>query len=298
VIVVADASPLQYLVLMPLLDHDVAAKLGRETVLLMRSGGYTAPSDRYVDLRAALDATRSDTIEYPPDRQPVFPGAGEATTRITVENDTVLSVGRRMATAGPVAALNFASATSPGGGFLNGARAQEESIARSSGLFLALEDRHMYPYHRARRDAMYSDYVIYSPDVPVFRTDAGELLEDPWTLSIVTCPAVNGGALERYAPERLPEIPAVMTTRTAKVLSVAAEQNVRRFILGAWGCGAFGLDPEMMAGIFRDALMGRFRGVFDEIVFAVADWSPGQRFIGPFQRNLDGGSTAGAVEKP
>jgi len=155
----------------------------------------------------------------------------------------------------------------------------------------------MYAYHRGRLDAMYSDYVIYSPDVPVFRTDAGELLDDPWNLSVVTCPAANRTALERYAPERLAEIPAVMTARTAKVLSVAAEQNVRRFILGAWGCGAFGLDPEMMAGIFHDALTERFRGVFDEIVFAVTDWSQDQHFIGPFRRMFNRGSTAGPVEK-
>lgn len=83
-----------------------------------------------------------------------------------------------MATDGAVAALNFASATHPGGGFLSGARAQEESIARSSGLFACLEGREMYSWHRSRLDAMYSDWIIYSPDVPVFRTDDGELLEE------------------------------------------------------------------------------------------------------------------------
>ena len=75
-----------------------------------------------------------------------------------------------------VAALNFAAAGSPGGGFLNGARAQEESIARSSGLLAAIEPCQMYAFHRARQDAMYTDWVIYSPDVPVFRTDEGALL--------------------------------------------------------------------------------------------------------------------------
>ena len=135
---------------------------------------------------------------------------------------------------------------------------------------------------------MSSDYVIYSPAVPVFRTDAGDLIEEPWHLSIVTCPAVNGAAIARHAPELLAKIPGVMTVRTAKMLAVAAEQDARRFNLGAWGCGAFGLNPEMMAGIFRHALMGPFRGVFDELVFAVSDWSPEERFIGPFQRMLGG----------
>jgi uncharacterized protein (TIGR02452 family) len=111
-------------------------------------------------------------------------------------------------------------------------------------------------------------------------------------MSIITCPAANGAALQRHAPARLAEIPAVMSARTAKVLAVAAEQNVRRFVLGAWGCGAFGLDPGMMAGIFHDALMNPFRGVFDEVVFAVTDWSLEQRFIGPFQRMFDRQSPA------
>jgi hypothetical protein len=38
----------------------------------------------------------------------------------------------------------------------------------------------------------------------------------------------------------------------------------------------------MMAGIFAEALK-EFGGEFNEIAFAVTDWSPEQRFIGPFQ---------------
>lgn len=123
----------------------------------------------------------------------------------------------------------------------------------------------------------------------MFRTDSGDLLDEPWLLSILTCPAVNGAALEGYAPARPGEIEAVMTNRTTKMLSVAAAHDVRRFILGAWGCGAFGLDPQMMAAMFRDAFIGPFRGVFDEIVFAVTDWSPEKRFIGPFDSVFGGG---------
>lgn len=266
------------------MPRDLAAKLGHETVALLRAGGYTTESGRHVDLRGALAASRADTVEYPPERQPPTPARGDAATRITVENDTVLAVGRRLAAGGVVAALNFASATHPGGGFLNGALAQEESIARSSGLFHALENREMYAYHLAKPDAMYSHYVLYTPDVPVFRRDSGELLDEAWYLSVVTCAAVYGTALERYAPNRLPEVPGVMAARTAKVLSVAAEQGIRRFILGAWGCGAFGLDPAMMARIFHDALNGAFHGVFEEVVFAITDWSPEQRFIRPFHQ--------------
>ncbi|MBP1715376.1 MAG: hypothetical protein H6Q42_3579 [Deltaproteobacteria bacterium] len=52
---------------------------------------------------------------------------------------------------------------------------------------------------------------------------------------------------------------------------------------GAWGCGAFGYDPWRTAFDFRQALENEFNGAFFDIVFAIADWSPERRFLGPFR---------------
>jgi uncharacterized protein (TIGR02452 family) len=72
-----------------------------------------------------------------------------------------------------VGVLNFASAKNPGGGFRKGASAQEESLARSSSLYLALsQDRlfsEFYDYHRRGKDAIYSHRIIYSPRVTIFK---------------------------------------------------------------------------------------------------------------------------------
>lgn len=269
-----------------LIDRDFAARLGHETVGILEAGGYTAPSAARIDLSAELDRCRQATVEYPPDAPLLNQPRRRYRTALTVENATVLEVGRRLAERGPVAALNFAAAGHPGGGFLAGARAQEESIARSSGLFHAIDGRRMYAFHRDRADAMYSDWVVYSPDVPVFRTDDGRLLERRWNLSVLTCAAVNGVELERHAPHRMKDVPAVMRQRTARVLTVAAVHDVSHLILGAWGCGAFGLDAHMMADIFHEALAGRFDGVFEDVVFAITDWSPERRFIGPFAQRF------------
>ena len=60
-----------------------------------------------------------------------------------------------------------------------GARLPDRATPGASGfdLYACLDGNPMYAHHRDRRDPFYSHFVIYSPDVPVFRTDAGDLLE-------------------------------------------------------------------------------------------------------------------------
>jgi uncharacterized protein (TIGR02452 family) len=59
----------------------------------------------------------------------------------------------------------------------------------------------MYQFHMWNYDPLYSNYAIYSPAVPVFRADDGALLEGPYTVAIITSPAVNAAKLTdaRYA---------------------------------------------------------------------------------------------------
>jgi hypothetical protein len=52
-------------------------------------------------------------------------------------------------------------------------------------------------------------------------------------------------------------------------------------VLGVWGCEAFGNDPYRTAVDFRQALETEFNGAFFDIVFAITDWSPERRFLGP-----------------
>jgi uncharacterized protein (TIGR02452 family) len=266
------------------LNRQRAAQLGQQAVLISRTGCYAPPSGRMVDVRSDVEAAVAGTVAYPPNTRLPEPPPGRRTTRFEVTNETTLAAGRRLGDeASRVCALNFASAKHPGGGFLGGSRAQEESLARSSALYVCIEGSPLYAYHQRSGDPMYSHYALYSPDVPVFRDDTGDLLERPWLCSFITCPAVNAKVTLGRDPHAGPAIRDAMRERIRRVLAVAAAHGHEHLVLGAWGCGVFGNDPREIATLFRDAFDGKFRGVFDRVLFAVLDSSGDGRVLAPFR---------------
>lgn len=262
-----------------------ARRQGLEAVAVVAEGGYAAPSGRRVDLAEAVARAVASRRDYLPDETVRAPSsrAGHA-TRVSVVNGTSLATARTLAARGATPlVLNFASAKNPGGGFLNGARAQEESLARSSALYGCIQTSGMYAHHRASADCMYTDWMIHSAHVPVFRDDeSGALLEEPYTCAFLTSPAPNAGVVLQRDASRGEEVARVMTARVARALAVCAAEGHRSLVLGAWGCGVFANDPAVVARAFGAELDGVYAGVFDEVVFAVLDWSEARRFIRPF----------------
>lgn len=277
--------------------------IAADTLAILERGGYQAPSGRAVTVADSLDrAVRGTVLHRPADLDGLVdrlsPHAG-GITRIEVTGETTLAAARRLATGTPgrgqVACLNFASARNPGGGFLGGAQAQEEALARSSGLYAALiSAREFYDFHSAQRDLRYSDHVIYSPGVPVFRDDPGRLLEEPYEVAFLTAAAPNKGAIRERS--EVVGIPAVLRRRTAKVLAVAHHHGHRRLVLGAWGCGVFRNDPTTVADAFAGALLGDgvFAGRFDHVVFAIWDVAPGAPRLAAFRAAFPGTGRTGA----
>ncbi|MET9841377.1 MULTISPECIES: TIGR02452 family protein [Streptomyces] len=262
-------------------------EIARENAEILAAGGYRTRSGRQVELAAALADAKAGTRIYGPNR--VIPGErlvgdGRATAvEVTAESSTVAA--RRLAADAPegtaaagVAVLNFASARNPGGGYVRGAKAQEEALCRASALYeTLLEAPEYYEVHRAEVSTFYTDRVIHSPGVPVFRDDRGELMESPFLAGFLTSPAPNAGTILRQEPERAAEIPGALARRAELVLEVAASHGYRRLVLGAWGCGVFRNDPAHVAEAFRGLLSGRFAGTFDRVVFAVLDRNPVSR---------------------
>jgi uncharacterized protein (TIGR02452 family) len=120
----------------------------------------------------------------------------------------------------------------------------------------------MTDYYAAKRrsnSALYTDHMIYSPLVPVFRDDADRLLDEPWCVSMITAPAVNAGVVRSQEPENVSRIRDMMNCRIEYVLALAAHHGHQALVLGAWGCGVFANDPREVAELFASHLLGHWR---------------------------------------
>jgi uncharacterized protein (TIGR02452 family) len=255
-------------------NTDELRALARTTTAIIEAGHYMAPSGRQVRIAESTAAAVAGTRLYLPGQAVGIPvEAGAAGPVIEVTNETSLSASQRLGD--DVACLVFASARNPGGGFLNGAQAQEESIARVSALYACQTAvPRYYSFHRRAQDARYSDRVIYSPRVPVFTGEDGTLLEDPYLVSFLTAAAPNLGVILSSQPAAAGSVPEVLAARAWRVLEVAAAHGHRTLVLGAWGCGVFRNDPATVARAFAGHLK-RAAGWFDHVVFAVLDHQRG-----------------------
>jgi uncharacterized protein (TIGR02452 family) len=272
-----------------LMERHVAAKMGRDTQHITEQGWYTNPQGQQVGIRALRDAATQGTVTYRPGTTPPVGASRHARVHTFMHNQTTLAVAEaRVAQGYRVAILNFASATSPGGGWLDGARAQEESLARSSTLVHALRDDDMYQNETHWRNPFYDDTVIVSPGVPFFRHHNGQFLDSPWQGDVITSAAVMANAVQTYMPERFGEIGATMQQRTQKVFQVATTLDADILILGAWGCGAFGNDPEEIAQMMLDTMQLVDMRRFVAIDFAVADVKDALENYPAFATRFDG----------
>ncbi|MFI9045790.1 TIGR02452 family protein [Streptomyces sp. NPDC053427] len=250
--------------------------MAQETERIVAAGAYRAPSGRPVDIAAAVERARAGTRLYGPEPVAVEGSGAGVRTAFEVTGEGSLTAGRRLAEAGggPLAVLNFASARNPGGGYLNGAQAQEEALCRGSALYVCVREApDFYAAHRAEPSPFYSDRVILSPGVPVFRDDRGTLLEVPYQAGFLTSAAPNAGVIARQRPAEAGRVAGALTARAERVLEVAAAGGHRQLVLGAWGCGVFRNEPAQVAGAFAAHLLGagRFADRFDRVVFAVLD---------------------------
>ncbi len=181
---------------------------------------------------------------------------------------------------------NFASATNPGGGVTKGSSAQEECLCRCSTLYFNLNVADMwngfYTPHRNVQDPIHNDDCIYTPEVVVFKSDTAMpklLTEKEWTkVNVITCAAPNlrlkpanamnmgdGDKAAKIGDKALLEL---HEKRLSRILDVAAAAGNEVVILGAFGCGAFENNPEVVARAAKNVI-AKYKRKFETIEFAV-----------------------------
>jgi uncharacterized protein (TIGR02452 family) len=180
-----------------------------------------------------------------------------------------------------VAVLNFASATTPGGGAKSGASAQEECICRVSTLYPCLMAPQLkeafYDPHRKSRNALHNDDIIYTPNVVVIKDDDYNMLAETFMVDIISCAAPNlrekpnnaynsgdGKKVEISDADLL----VLHEKRARKIFASAVANKVEVLVLGAFGCGAFKNNPQVVAQAYKNVLP-EFEHYFQTIEFAV-----------------------------
>lgn len=207
-----------------------------------------------------------------------------------------------------VCILNLASRTSPGGGAHKGASAQEESICYQSTLTQSLYQFGSRKYKHIREaglelipDVYPMDINfggVYSPCVTFFRHNADSyyaLRDETFDCAIVTVASLSNREKNDYTnDERVyfddtgwltDEGRKVEANKIRTIYRIALENGHDSIVLGAFGCGVFGLNPNEIASMFHIVMNEpEFKNRFKKIVFAIYEGKPSSRRRDPIGR--------------
>ena len=243
---------------------------------------------------------KGGTTVYTDDVQDIIDSFDKRKMKVSVIVGDTVETGRQWVEKHPdkvTAVLNFADAIIPGGMVLVGASTQEEHICRCSNLYASITtdiaDELYYKVNsKSFLRGIYTNSVIYSKNVLFFRSGSDySFLEKPYQMDVITCPAPSSWLSESYATK-------IIRYRAERIIQSAIKNGVDNLILGAWGCGAFGQEPEIVAKCFKSIL--KKYPAFDNVVFAIRNCSADYENLttsnyAVFKRILDNGKSRKAV---
>lgn len=206
-----------------------------------------------------------------------LPGPANEVTRVYVQNIDTFLKAKEMGD--DCVVLNMASPYNPGGGVVNGSRAQEEDLCRRSNLMGDLaryssRNIHLFNYPEPGR-FHYPIPVfggIYTGGVTVFRSaQSYSFLEDPYKCSVITVAGVKNPELGKDGLMGQQDV-ITFKGKIRAIIRIAVLNGHRKLVLGALGCGAFHCPPYQVATLFKEVISEKeFKGWFSEICFAILD---------------------------
>jgi len=239
------------------------------------------------DLATSIPKAKKNTVVFYEDEYPTFDLQNVKNMTINVSKDRSFQAAMRLQRENPdakIAVMNFANAFHPGGGVVSGMSAQEECLCRTSTLYPLLSRMTLrnsfYKHHYDMNTPKASDSLIYTEGVIVCKTDEDlpkRMPKSDWiTVDVITIaapdlrsksnaniPLVDGGTCMNDA-----ELFGYHVKRAIHMLTCAAAKKADILVLGAFGCGAFQNNPEVVAKAYKIALQ-EFPKVFKHIEFAV-----------------------------
>lgn len=158
-----------------------------------------------------------------------------------------------------IVVMNFASRHSHGGGYRRGARAQEEDLCRVIPALYPSLCKIQYPYNE--------DTVLITPHLSIMRNNTNYNFFPravTYDVSVASVAAPNL-RYEKYDEDRV--------KRTLENMYCAVKQQLPdtdTFIVGAWGCGAYGNDPVQMARVMNEINL-KHGGAFKTVAFSIPE---------------------------
>ena len=215
-------------------------------------------------LNAINRCVKSTTI-YPIDEPIPVINAGDTKATFELVNTDSVSAVFEFGTGSEnpkTAVLNFASFKEPGGLFLKGSTAQEESLCHQSFLYNELRNfqRSYYDVNNKNLNkGLYKNTAIYSPSVMFFKNNRLQICD------VITCAAPNRNVGIKYTNVSIEENNKVLYERISYIRDIALHQNVNTLILGAFGCGVFKQNATTVATYIKEI----FENTGMEIILAV-----------------------------
>jgi len=178
-----------------------------------------------------------------------------------------------------VCGLNYANGQSNqvGGGYVRGAKAQEEDLCRTFPLLysslLAAKKKKLYPYGPAAVTynslKFYAD-VLYTQDVLCCRAEESQGYRMLAPEERFCCSFISAAAPNLPRGELLNEDLFKSAIRNMLVApKIHGKSNETVFVGGAWGCGAFEGNPKFVAACFIEALQSPLGRLWKEIHFCI-----------------------------
>lgn len=261
-------------------------KILRETMKAAEDGFYFV-EEQEVKLPVSFNQIK-ETKLYSAEQITQLPEvriAEKIPVRITLRNQDTLEAAfelhqRRKENEKPVLVLNFANPHRPGGGIRSRPGTQEEHLCVKTTLLCSLETEEAWPFYQTNLDCgtmAQTDAILISPNTMVIRNPDLSLREDPFPVAVMT---VSAPIASRMEPEELPNLETILRCRIRGMISLAAKEGYSRIVLGAWGCGNFGNDPDLVASLFSQSITN----AFEEVIMAVFDASEEQVRYNSFAR--------------